>query len=90
MKQAHVFIFGDVTGVGYRSWTFRQARKLGLVGWVRNVSEGQVEAVFEGDEEKVKEMIALCHAGPEVSWVEKVEVKWEKAMGEYTEFGIRN
>jgi acylphosphatase len=88
MKQAHVDIYGDVTGVGYRSWTVRNARTLELVGWVRNAEEGHVEALFEGTEVKIKEMITLCHAGPEVAWVEKVEVKWGKASGKYDEFGI--
>jgi acylphosphatase len=90
MKQAYVTIFGDVTGVGYRSWTLRQAQGKKLVGWVRNKSEGIVEAVFEGEEEKIKDMITLCRSGPEVAWVEKVEVKWGKATGEYVTFGILN
>jgi acylphosphatase len=85
MKRAHVYISGDVTGVGYRSWTVRTACSLGLTGWVRNVGK-DVEAVFEGSEEKVKEMINQCQAGPEVAWVQKVDVKWGKATGEFNEF----
>lgn len=88
MKRAHVFIHGDVIKVGFRAWTLRQAQGLQLTGWVRN-AEGGVKAVFEGEEEKVKEMIERCHDGPEVAWVEKVDVVWEEASGEFEGFEIR-
>ncbi len=90
MKQAHVFIRGDVTGVGFRSWTVRQARSLGLTGWVRNADYKTVEAVFEGEENDIKKMIKLCHQGPEVAWVERVEEKWKEAKGEFFGFEIRD
>lgn len=86
MKRAHLFIYGDVIGVGFRVWVVRNARELGLTGWVRNTDDGLVEAVCEGDEEKVKEMIERCKKGPEVAWVEKVEVKWEETKGEFKGF----
>ena len=91
MKKArvHLIIRGDVTGVGYRSWTKRIATKMGLSGYVRNVASGQVEAVIEGEEEKVNAMIESCKAGPEVSRVEKVEASWEKMKGEFANFEIR-
>jgi acylphosphatase len=89
MKRVHVFIYGDVTGVGFRAWMLRQAQVKLLKGWVRNAGDGLVEAVFEGEEEKVDGMIDLCRQGPEVSWVEKVEVKEEKTTGEFEGFGIR-
>ena len=82
-------ISGDVTGVGYRYWTSTNAKALGLTGHVRNVKNGQVEAVFEGEEVKVKEMVEQCKKGPDVAWVEKVDVKWEEATGEFVNFGIR-
>ena len=88
MKRAHLFIIGDVVGVGFRAWTVRNAKELGLVGWVRNANHNTVEAVFEGEEEKVKEMIERCKKGPEVAWVEKVDVKWEKAKNEFDGFKI--
>lgn len=89
MKRVYVIIYGDVIGVGFRAWVARNARELGLTGWVRNSDEGLVEAVFEGDEEKVKEMIERCKKGPEVAWVEKVVVKWSEASGEFKNFEIR-
>lgn len=88
MKRANVLIFGDVIGVGFRAWTVKNARELGLTGWVRNREDKTVEAVFEGEEEKVKEMIELCKKGPEVAWVEKVEVKWEETTGKFDGFKI--
>lgn len=88
MKRAHVFIYGDVIGVGFRAWMVRNARELGLTGWVRNREDKTVEAVFEADVEKIKEMIKRCKEGPEVAWVQKVEVKWEETEGEFDGFKI--
>lgn len=90
MVKVHVFITGDVLGVGFRSWSVWSAKKLGLFGWVKNVYqplEG-VEAVFEGEKEKVEKMIELCKKGPIVSWVENVKIDWEKAKGEFDSFTI--
>lgn len=91
MNRVHVFITGDVIGVGFRSWVVRNAQKLGLVGWVKNVFEPikGVEAVFEGKKENIEKMIALCKKGPEVSWVENIEVSWEQSSGEFDGFTIR-
>ncbi len=89
MMRAHVFIYGDVIGVGFRAWTLRNAKKLGLTGWVRNAGRRTVEALFEGPKEKLEEMVNLCHKGPEVSFVEKVDVKWEEATNEFITFDIR-
>ncbi len=86
--RAHVYIYGDVTGVGFRKWTLREARSKQLTGWVRNTDLRIVEAVFEGEKENIEEMIKLCNKGPEVSWVEKVKVIWEEADGEFTDFSI--
>lgn len=90
MVRARVFIAGDVIGVGFRSFVRWNANKLGLFGWVKNVQQPQegVEAVFEGEKEKVKKMIALCQKGPIVSWVENVKVEWQKATGKYSNFSI--
>lgn len=66
-------ITGKVQGVGYRAWTAHRARKLGLVGWVRNLTDGSVEAVIQGPRETLAEMIAACHAGPPLARVTEVE-----------------
>ena len=88
MIRIHLIIYGDVVGVGFRAWAVGNAKELELTGWVRNADNKTVEAVFEGEEEKVKEMIERCKKGPEVAWVEKVDVKWEKAKNEFDGFKI--
>lgn len=75
LKQVHVYIKGDVIGVGFRAWTKIQAKINGVSGWVKNVfNESAVEAVFQGDEEKINKMIELVKKGPPVSRVEDVEI----------------
>ena len=87
LVRAHVFIFGSVQGIGFRFSTKHKADALGLKGWVRNYLD-YVEAVFEGSENKVNEMIDWCRKGPPTARVEKVEVNIEKYTGEFEEFGI--
>jgi acylphosphatase len=74
MKSFHLLIQGDVVGVGYRSWMVREAEKLHIVGWVKNRQDKMVEAVVQGEEESVKKIVELCKKGPDVAWVERVEV----------------
>lgn len=71
----HCTIYGRVQGVGYRSWTVRNARKLGLTGWVRNTVDGTVEALFCGDTNAVEAMIEGCADGPLAAKVERIERK---------------
>lgn len=79
--RAHVFISGQVQGVGYRLSTVSEARRWGVNGWVRNLSDGRVEAVFEGDKSGVEEMINWCHQGPSAAVVKDVAVEYEKPEG---------
>jgi acylphosphatase len=69
----HVTIRGRVQGVGYRAFVEHQAKVRGLEGWVRNRSDGSVEALFAGPAEVVAEMIALCRRGPSSARVEAVQ-----------------
>jgi len=85
--RAHVFVYGDVIDVGFRFWTVREARRLGLRGWVKNLDDC-VEAVFEGEKEKVEKMVSKCHEGPLISNVERVEVKYTLTSGEFSDFSI--
>jgi acylphosphatase len=80
--RAHVFVSGDVQGVGYRYSAVHRAEALGLGGWVRNLPDGRVEAIFEGPREKVEEAIAWCRQGPPSARVSGVEVRWEEPRGE--------
>lgn len=75
--RARVHIIGRVQGVGYRRNTEEQATKLGINGWVRNLDDGRVKAVFEGDRETVEEMIEWCHTGSPRANVDDVQVKYE-------------
>lgn len=80
--RAHVYISGLVQGVFFRAWTEDEAAKRGIEGWVRNLPDGRVEAVFEGEKESVEEMIRLCWQGPPSARVSNVEVRWEECQGE--------
>jgi acylphosphatase len=87
-SRAHVYVSGRVQGVGFRYATYDQAVRLKLAGWVRNLADGRVEAVFEGDEDAVRKMVAWCRTGPPGAFVQRIEVEWEPATGELREFGI--
>lgn len=75
---AHVFVSGRVQGVGYRASTADTAHLLKLKGWVRNLRDGRVEAVFEGPQSKVEEMIRWCHQGPPTAVVREVTVEYRE------------
>lgn len=79
--RAHVFISGRVQGVGYRYATVDTASQLGLTGWVRNLPDHRVEAVFEGAKVVVEEMIRWCHTGPPAAVVKNVVVEYEEPEG---------
>ncbi|RDV84184.1 acylphosphatase [Ammonifex thiophilus] len=87
--RAHVIVHGKVQGVYFRASTLEKAREEGVTGWVRNRPDGTVEAVFEGEEERVKRMVAWCYQGPPWAEVKRVEVTWEDWRGEFTDFTIR-
>jgi len=69
----HLRIRGKVQGVGYRHWTLRTATKLGLSGWVRNLTDGSVEAVARGPKAALDQLVASCHAGPPLARVTEVQ-----------------
>lgn len=81
LVRAHVLISGVVQGVGYRFSTQDMALLLKLNGWVRNLRDGRVEAVFEGQPERVDEIIRWCHQGPPAAVVEQVTVEYEPPEG---------
>jgi acylphosphatase len=86
--RVHVFVAGRVQGVGYRLNTDRQARHLGLKGWVRNLADGRVEAVFEGSPSQVSAMLVWCRHGPISAQVNGVEVNYESAE-DISQFEVR-
>ncbi len=89
LTRAHLLISGRVQGVNFRNHTQREARQLGLTGWVRNLWDGRVEAVFEGREDAVAKAVSWCHSGPSLAEVDSVDVTYEPAAGDFTSFRIR-
>ena len=79
--RAHVYVSGRVQGVYYRANTRDQARERGVDGWVENLPDGRVEAVFEGPEADVESMVEWCHEGSPAAEVQDVEVSWEEPSG---------
>ena len=89
MKICHIFISGFVQGVGFRQFILRQAQDLRLTGWVRNLPDNRVEAVFVGAKEKIEEAISACRKGPFLSEVKDVDVICEEKREEnYKTFKI--
>lgn len=80
-SRVRVRVSGRVQGVFFRDSTREKAKFLNLDGWVRNLSEGQVEAVFEGSAESVREMVEWCESGPPQAEVEEVETSYEEPSG---------
>lgn len=79
--RAHVFVSGRVQGVYYRATTRDRADELGVDGWVKNLADGRVEAVFEGPEAAVEAMIDWCHDGSPAAEVEAVDIEYESPTG---------
>ena len=89
MKSIHVFVSGRVQGVFFRAETQRAANSFNLTGWVRNLADGRVEALIEGENADVDNMIAWCRKGPPAARVEKLIVKEEPYTGEFQDFSIK-
>lgn len=87
-KRAHIFVSGRVQGVFFRDHTRRWACSLGLKGWVRNLFDGRVEALVEGERAKIEELISKLNQGPPMADVTNVEVLWEDYSGEFDGFRI--
>lgn len=88
-QRVHVRISGRVQGVFFRDATRQKARQLGLSGWVSNMADGRVEAVFEGDPGAVEEAVRWCERGPDQASVEDVDASHEEPRGESGGFEVR-
>ena len=86
--QAHIFILGFVQGVGFRAFVKSNAKKLGLTGWVKNLSDGRVEAVVTGKKKLIEQLIGTIEKGSFFSEVKSVQVEWERGEEEFNEFII--
>jgi acylphosphatase len=82
LTRVRVRISGRVQGVFFRAEARSRAESLGLAGWARNAADGSVEAVFEGDEARVRSMVDWCRRGPSGARVDNVEVETEEPTGE--------
>lgn len=85
-----IFISGFVQGVGFRQFIKSNAQKLNLKGWVSNLPDGRVEALFVGSKEKIEELIKASRKGPFLSEVESVEVVWEKNPPAHSGLSLRS
>lgn len=88
-SKARALISGKVQGVSFRYFTYHEALKLGLVGWVRNLWDGRVEALFQGDKSDIERMLAWCEHGPPAARVDLVEVDWAEVDGDHPGFSVR-
>jgi acylphosphatase len=88
MVRAHVFVSGLVQGVFFRMHTKRMADSLNVTGWVRNLPDGRVEAVFEGHRKDVEKIVEWCKRGPSGAIVKDVNVTWQEYRGEFKNFRI--
>lgn len=84
----HVYIEGIVQGVSFRYYTYKLAKKHKVNGWIRNLPDGRVEAVFEGDKESVNKLVEFCKKGPEGALVTNIEIIEEKFLNEFKDFEI--
>lgn len=89
VERSHVYISGNVQGVFFRDSTRQKAEELGLAGWVKNMPDGRVEAVFEGAPDAVQEMIDWCKDGPSQASVEDVDAGQEEPAEDLEGFEVR-
>lgn len=87
--RAHIFVSGSVQGVFFRLTTRDEASKRNVSGWVRNLSDGRVEAVFEGERDDVLQMVEFCRSGPPGARVTKTDLIWIEYVGEFENFKVR-
>ena len=88
-KRVHLLLSGSVQGVFFRASTAHVARKLQLAGFVRNLPDGRVEVVAEGNEEALPKMVDWCRRGPPGAHVAHTDIDWEKPTGQFLDFQIR-
>jgi acylphosphatase len=86
--RVHLKIEGRVQGVWFRESTRKKAQSLGVLGWVRNRSDGTVEAMAEGEEGKVKALVSWCHQGPPSAQVTRVSKAWDEWQDEFNSFDV--
>ena len=86
--RVHIIVSGRVQRVYFRGYTKDEAQKHNINGWVRNLPDGRVEAVFEGKKEDIEDLIESVNKGPSYAKVENINIHWEDFKGEFTDFQI--
>ena len=89
ITRAHVVVTGRVQGVCFRSWSESRLSSIGVKGWIKNLSDGSVVAVVEGESDKVQLALKALQSGPSLVQVDTVQVDYETATGEFSGFSIR-
>jgi acylphosphatase len=87
-KRVELIIRGRVQGVFFRAAAQREARRLGITGWVKNRTDGSLEVTAEGEEESIRELAGWAQHGPSAARVDHVDVRWRGYSGEFPEFVI--
>jgi len=88
MNEAHSIIHGKVQGVWFRAWTADMARELGLTGWVRNLPDGGVEALAQGEKATLEHFVERLHDGPPLARVTRVETRWREPQERFDRFSV--
>jgi len=88
MRRVHLLISGRVQGVSFRFAAREEARELGLKGWVKNLQDGRIEAVAEGEDAPVEEFVKYCRKGPPGAHVKSVEITEEEPLNDLAGFEI--
>ena len=89
-KRIHAFVSGKVQGVFFRANTKKEANHLKLTGWVRNLEDGRVEFVAEGEENDLARLIKWAKEGPSLAKVDDLQIEWKEHEGEFNSFKIKN
>lgn len=88
MEQLHLIIHGRVQGVFFRDCTVRKAKELGVIGWVKNLADGTVEMVAQGERARLEALRDWCNEGSPTAKVEKIEAEWESVAERFEDFRI--
>ena len=88
MHQVYLIILGKVQGVFYRASCLEVAQKLGLTGWVKNLADGSVEVLAQGEKEKIEKLIEWCKKGPDGAKVDEVKTEWKSIKKNFSDFSI--
>ncbi|MBL7055787.1 acylphosphatase [Candidatus Woesearchaeota archaeon] len=89
MKRIHLIVHGLVQGVFFRASTIKEAKSLNLVGYAKNLEDGTVEIIAEGSENKLNKLVDFCKNGPEMSRVDKLDIKFETSKNKFKDFEIQ-